>query len=207
MTATIKAPYKGDDGKWYFGDAVGPFDTRGDARKARASGAFVDSKPAPAKKGPAKPKAKKKAKAQPRKKVTAKAKKKAVTKKTSKKKAKATPRGRKGSGIVEAIRTGFQAGNTTVAEIETYLKKVKVTASPNTIKTQVGRLRKSAGLTKIRKEKGIVATIRKGFAKGNDTVAKMARFLDKAGVEASPNTIKTQVGRLRRAEGLTGKAA
>jgi hypothetical protein len=197
MTAKIKAPYKGTDGKWYFGDNVGPFDTRGQARARRD----IDATAKPA------PKAKKKAKAQPKKKVTAKAKKKAVTKKTSKKKAKATPRGRKGSGIVEAIRTGFQAGNTTVAEIEIYLKKVKVTASPNTIKTQVGRLRKSAGLTKIRKEKGIVATIRKGFAKGNDTVAKMARFLDKAGVEASPNTIKTQVGRLRRAEGLTGKAA
>ena len=91
--------------------------------------------------------------------------------------------------------------------MEAYLKKQKVKASPNTIKTQVGRLRKAAGLTKLRKEKGIVATIRKGFAKGNNTVAKMARYLDKVGVEASPNTIKTQVGRLRRANGLTGKAA
>lgn len=202
----FKAPYKGEDGKWYYGEGIGPFETRGAAREQRAK-AIEWEKQGGDTKSP-KPKAKKKAAAKKKAKPTAK--KKAATKKgkkVAKKKAAPTTRGRKGSGIVEAIRTGFKAGHVTVADMEAYLKKQKVKASPNTIKTQVGRLRKAKGLTKIRKEKGIVATIRKGFAKGHDTVAKMARFLDKAGVEASPNTIKTQVGRLRRANGLTGKAA
>jgi predicted transcriptional regulator len=118
-------------------------------------------------------------------------------------------------GPVQRIRDLFADGIQTVPEMIEALEKAKVKASPNTVKTQVGRLRKAAGLTVGRRGRqqsttGVVATIRKAFhEKGLKTVAEVAKFLESEGMEFSPNTVKTQVGRLRKQEGITngGKEA
>lgn len=116
-------------------------------------------------------------------------------------------------GPVAKIRENFKAGIQTVQEMEAKLKELKVECSPATIKTQVGRLRKEAGLTtgargRAPATSGILYKIREAYnEKGLKTVAEVSKYLDGEKLEYSPATVKTQVGRLRKEEGLTNKPA
>ncbi len=118
--------------------------------------------------------------------------------------------GRKGKGLVAAIRECFEAGHVTVASVmdEFAARQADNRPSENTIKTQVGRLRREAGLSAAWRSTGPIALIRSAFDAGHTTVAEVVKHLESQGQnDASPATIKTQVGKLRREAGLTKKAA
>lgn len=126
------------------------------------------------------------------------------------------PGRRNPDGPVAKIRELFSGGEgiTTVPEMSVKLTEMGVTFSEATVKTQVGRLRREHGMTNGRggrgpSSTGIVATIRKNFAAGIQTVPEMVKALeaDLEIGEFSPATVKTQVGKLRREAGLTSKAA
>ncbi len=137
----------------------------------------------------------------------------AITKGKSKGKGKGsgTPGRRNPDGPVAKIRENFAAGIQTVPEMEIKLKEAGVEFSSNTVKTQVGKLRKEAGLTNGRRGRspsgsGVLHEIRVAFnEKGLKTVAEVTKFLESKELDFSPATVKTQVGRLRKEEGLTNK--
>lgn len=119
-------------------------------------------------------------------------------------------------GPVATIRRLFNDhGITTVAEMEEALRDEGVDASRATVKTQVGKLRKDAGLSAGRKGRlpsrsGIVYSIRVAYKeKGLKTVKEVTQYLEGlADIPSfSPATVRTQVGRLRKADGLTRERA
>lgn len=126
------------------------------------------------------------------------------------------PGRRNPDGPVAKIRELFGTGDgiTTVPEMSAKLTEMGVSFSEATVKTQVGRLRREHGMTNGRggrgpSSTGIVATIRKNFSAGIQTVPEMVKALeaDTEIGEFSPATVKTQVGKLRREAGLTSKTA
>ena len=112
-------------------------------------------------------------------------------------------KGPKGQGLVDAIHKAFAEGYTTFADIQWILEKRGKLPAYNTLRSQLTLLRQKAGLTD--RSNGPIATIKRAFAEGNLTVAKVTAYLDEHGVEASPATIRTQVGLLRRQAGIVRK--
>lgn len=158
---------------WYVGD-TGPYVNREKAREAKRLAKETGTMPwAPSTKAKA-AKANRKAAARIR---TAK-------------------RGRPAKGLVAVVHEAFAHGCTTPDAVVSYATEKGLNPSINTVRTQLGNLRREAGLTD--KSKGPVNMIRTAFGKGHTTNAQIAKYLASRGVEASPNTIKTQAGRLRR---------
>ena len=116
-------------------------------------------------------------------------------------------------GPVNRIREAFDEGNgiVTCAPMIAHLIKIGVDFKPATVSTQVGRLRKAYGLTGegpgrgTKPKSGIVGKIRELYAQGVKTVAEQFAELTELKLEFSPSTVRTQVGILRKADGLKGE--
>ena len=89
-------------------------------------------------------------------------------------------------------------------EVATFLEKYECVFAPATLRSQVAAARKDLGLTKP-KEKGPVDEIKAIFEAGYQTVAEVVEQLKEANIEAAEATVKTQVGKLRKAAGLGRK--
>lgn len=109
------------------------------------------------------------------------------------------------TGILAAIREAFAKGIQTVPDMEAHLVKLKVKTSPATVRTQMGKLRREAGLTEERKENGPVAWVKFLFESGAHTVEDVLEGAKENGVELNLATVRTQVGKLRREAGMTKK--
>lgn len=109
---------------------------------------------------------------------------------------------RERTGAVRAIREAFEADpdSVTKADILEALDNQGIEVSLNTVNTQLSRLRKEFGISAPgNRGRGVCAAIRSLFEQGVTTVAHMSKALEANGIEASPATVKTQVGKLRSA--------
>lgn len=116
-------------------------------------------------------------------------------------------------GPVNKIREAFDEGNgiITVAPMIQHLIQIGIDFKPSTVSTQIGRLRKAYGLTGegpgrgTAPKSGIVGKIRELYAQGLKTIAEQLAVLAELKIEFSPSTVRTQVGILRKADGLKGE--
>jgi predicted transcriptional regulator len=109
---------------------------------------------------------------------------------------------RERTGAVRAIREAFEADpdNVTKADVLEALDAQGIEVSLNTVNTQLSRLRKEFGISAPgNRGRGVCAAIRALFDNGVTTVSHMTKALEANGIEASPATVKTQVGKLRSA--------
>ena len=119
------------------------------------------------------------------------------------------------NGVVGEIKKLFNEGNG-ITEVGAMIDALDATElkgnySPATVRTQVGKLRKAHGISgQGQNRNGVVAKIRELFNEGDGVtdVSGMEAALHDNGFEAgtfSLATVKTQVGKLRKAHGLTSE--
>lgn len=114
---------------------------------------------------------------------------------------------RERTGVVRHIRDLFSQDpdGATKETILEGLQVLGISTSLNTVNTQLSRLRKEFGIQSPGNVgRGVCAMIRHCFLEqGVHTVEHMKAVFEKNGVPVSPNTLKTQVGKLRKENGLT----
>ncbi|MEE8114276.1 MAG: hypothetical protein V3T23_07965 [Nitrososphaerales archaeon] len=114
---------------------------------------------------------------------------------------------RERTGVVRQIRELFSQdpeGSTKETILEG-LEILGISTSLNTVNTQLSRLRKEFGIQSPGNQgRGICAMIRHCFLEQNVvTVEHMKAVFEANNIPVSPNTLKTQVGKLRKENGLT----
>jgi len=109
---------------------------------------------------------------------------------------------RKRSGVVAKIHQLWEEGLRTEEEIIARLQETGLKFSPATVKTQLYRLRREAGITmgRGRRGRGVVAKIKELWEAGIRTKKEVMERLQAEGIEASPATVSTQLAKLRREE-------
>lgn len=123
-------------------------------------------------------------------------------------------RGRRNpDGPVAKIREAFDEGKgiVRVADMIVHIHDLGVVCSEATIRTQMGKLRKAYGLVsegagRGTRGSGIVSKIKELFESGIQEISEMVKSLEALGLEFSPATVRTQMGKLRREAGITGSA-
>lgn len=119
------------------------------------------------------------------------------------------------NGVVGEIKKLFDEGKG-ITEVTAMIEALDATElkgnySPATVRTQVGKLRKAHGISgQGQNRNGVVAKIRELFGEGDGVtdVSAMEAALHDNGFEVgtfSIATVKTQVGKLRKAHGLTSE--
>ena len=119
------------------------------------------------------------------------------------------------NGVVGEIKKLFDEGKG-ITEVTAMIESLDATElkgnySPATVRTQVGKLRKAHGISgQGQNRNGVVAKIRELFGEGTGVtdVSAMEAALHDNGFEVgtfSIATVKTQVGKLRKAHGLTSE--
>lgn len=114
---------------------------------------------------------------------------------------------RERTGVVRHIRDLFSQdpeGSTKETILEG-LEVLEIKTSLNTVNTQLSRLRKEFGIESPGNQgRGVCAMIRHCFVtQGVTTVEHMRSVFEANKIPVSPNTLKTQVGKLRKEKGLT----
>ncbi len=120
--------------------------------------------------------------------------------------------GRVRTGVIAFVRATFNTGEPPIVTVEAMCAALdaleggsKIEYSPTSVKTEVGKLRKAAGLSSGRGGKGfagrgVIKTINEYFneGKGMLTVKEIRVALDGKNIEYVLATVRTQVTKLRK---------